>query len=106
VIICLYIDDLLIFGINFEGIQETKKYLTSQLETKDMNKVDTILGIKVNKHSEGYALSQSHYISKVLDKFKHLGIKEANTPYTTSMKLVQNIGRAMAQIEYVVPLEV
>ena len=68
---------------------------------KDMNEVDTILGIKVKKHSGGYALNQSHYISKVLDKFKHFGIKEANTLYDTSMKLVENQGRAMAQLERV-----
>ena len=65
-----------------------------------MNEVDTILGIKVKKHSRGYALNQSHYISKVLDKFKHLGIKQANTPYDTSMKLVENTRRAIAQPEY------
>jgi len=51
VIICLYVDDLLIFGTNLEGIQETKKYLASQFKMKDMDDVDTILGIKVQKHS-------------------------------------------------------
>ena len=48
---------------------------------KDLNKVDTISGIKVKKHSGGYALCQSHYIEKVLLKFKHLEIKVANTPF-------------------------
>ena len=32
VIICLYVDDLLIFGTNMEGIPETKKYLTSKFK--------------------------------------------------------------------------
>jgi len=101
VIVCIYVDDLLIFGTNLEGIdQETKKYLTSKFKMKDIKEMDTILGIKVKKHSEGYALNQSHYISKVLDKFKYLGIKEANKAYNTSMKLVENTGRAIAQIEY------
>jgi hypothetical protein len=45
---------------------------------KDLDEVNTILGIKVKKHSSGYALNQSHYIKKMLDKFKHLNIKEAN----------------------------
>ncbi|KAK3024292.1 hypothetical protein RJ639_043154 [Escallonia herrerae] len=36
---------------------------------KDLNEVDTVLGIKVKKHSGGYALSQSHYIEKMLLKF-------------------------------------
>ncbi|KAK3043124.1 hypothetical protein RJ639_000013 [Escallonia herrerae] len=69
VIICLYVDDLLIFGTNLEGIFETKEYLNSRFKMKDLNEIDTVLGIKVKKHSGGYALSQSHYIEKMLLKF-------------------------------------
>jgi len=36
----------------------------------------------------------------LLDKFKHLGIKEANTPYDTIMKLVEKTGTTIAQLEY------
>jgi hypothetical protein len=56
VIVCLYVDDMLIFGTNMKGVCETKKYLTSLFKMKDLNEVDTILGIKVKKHSGGYAL--------------------------------------------------
>jgi len=70
-------DYMLIFSTN---MIETEKYLTSIFKMKDLNEVDTILGIKVKKHSSGYALNQSHYIEKMLDKFKHLNIKKANTP--------------------------
>jgi hypothetical protein len=66
---------LLIFGTNMEGISETKKYLTSKFKMKDLKEVDTILGIKVKKFSEGYALCQSHYIEKIFLKFQHLEIK-------------------------------
>jgi hypothetical protein len=56
VIICLYVDDLLMFGTNMSGISETKKYLTSKFKMKDLKEVDTILGVKVKKFSGGYAL--------------------------------------------------
>ena len=75
VIICLYVDDLLIVGTNMNGVTETKKYLVSSFKMKDLNEIDTILGIKVKKHSGGFALCQSHYIERVLLKFKHLGFK-------------------------------
>jgi hypothetical protein len=78
VIICLFIDDMLIFSTNMIEIVETKRYLTSIFKMKDLDEVNTILGIKVKKHSSGYALNQSHCIKKMLDKFKHLNIKEAN----------------------------
>ena len=48
----------------------------------------------------GFALCQSHYINKILNKFKHLNIKEANTLYDVSSKLTENTGRSVAQIEY------
>ena len=56
VIVCLYEDDMLIFGTNMLGVCETKKYLASVFKMKDLNEVDTILDIKVKRHSEGYAL--------------------------------------------------
>ncbi|KAK3038207.1 hypothetical protein RJ639_029647 [Escallonia herrerae] len=53
VIICLYVDDLLIFGTNLEGIFETKEYLNSRFKMKDLNEVDTVLGIKVRRTTLG-----------------------------------------------------
>ena len=56
VIVCLYVDDMLIFGTNMLGVCETKKYLASMFKMKDLNEADTILGIKVKRYSEAYAL--------------------------------------------------
>ena len=56
VIICLYMDDMLIFGTNMKHVCETKKYLSFMFQMKDLNEVDTILGIKIKRHSEGFAL--------------------------------------------------
>jgi len=100
VIICLYVDDMLIYSINMIGIVETKRYLTSIIKMKDLGKVDTILDIKVKKQSNGYALNQSHYIEKMLDKFKHLNIEEVNTLFDSSMKLNDYCDKAVAQLEY------
>ncbi|GJX43983.1 retrovirus-related pol polyprotein from transposon TNT 1-94 [Tanacetum coccineum] len=100
VVICLYVDDMLIIGITFDGILETKSYLSSNFKMKDLGEVDTILGDKVRRTNNQISLSQSHYISKILTKFRHLNIKECNTPFETSVKLEVNSGRAVAQLEY------
>jgi len=105
VIICLYVDDMLIFSTNIIGIVETKRYLTSIFKMKDLGEVDTILRIKVKKHSSGYTLNQSYYIEKMLDKFKHLNIKEANTPFDFSMKLNDYCDKVIAQLEYASAIE-
>ena len=100
VIICLYVDDMPIIGTNMDGVNDTKAYLSSKLQMKDLGVVDKILGVKVKRHSGGFALCQSHYIEKTLTKFNHLHIKEANTPYDVSIHLNENLGRVVAQVEY------
>ena len=100
VVMCLYVDDILIIGTNLEIISETKKYLSSNFKMKDLGEVDTILGIKVKRTDSQISLSQSHYIEKVLTKFQHLNIKEYNTPFDPSVKLKVNSERAVAQLEY------
>ncbi|XP_074277189.1 secreted RxLR effector protein 161-like [Silene latifolia] len=82
------------------GIQETKNYLTSVFQMKDLNEVDTILGIKVIRHDTGYILNQTHYIKKLLEKFRHLGIKETNSPFDSSVKLPDQCDRIIGQLEY------
>ena len=100
VIVCLYVDDMLIFGTNMKGVRKIKKYISSMFQMKDSNEVDTILGIKIKKHNKVFALCQSHYVEKVLQRFEHLNIKEANTSFDRSIQLSENTGRAITQLEY------
>ncbi|RVW29758.1 Retrovirus-related Pol polyprotein from transposon TNT 1-94 [Vitis vinifera] len=88
--VCLYVDDMLILSDDMKGIIETKRFLSSTFKMKDLGEVDTILGIKVKRNSGGYALNQNHYIEKVVSKFSHLKIKDANTPFDSSIKLEKN----------------
>ena len=64
-------------------------------QMNDLNEVDTILGIKIKRHSEGFALCQFYYVEKVLQRFGHLNIKEANTPFDLSIKLGENTRRTI-----------
>lgn len=91
---------MLIISSNMDGLLDTKKFLTSTFKMKDLVLVDTILGIKVRRNNGGYELSQTHYIKKMLDKFKHLNFKEVTTPFEHAVKLQKNNGRAMTQLEY------
>ena len=67
VILCLYVDDILIFGISLNVIKEVKEFLSQSLEMKDLGETDVILNIKLIKESNGgVILTQSHYVEKVL----------------------------------------
>ena len=98
VIICLYVDDMLIIGSNIEMIKTTKKMLNSKM--KDMGVADVILGIKISKTSEGYTLSQSHYVEKILSKFGKHDDRPAMTPIDPSLHLFKNTGKDISQLEY------
>lgn len=69
VVICLYVDDMLIISTTLDGISKTKSYLSSNFKMKDLGEVDTILGVKVRRTNDQISLSQAHYIEKILTKF-------------------------------------
>ena len=95
---------MLIVGNDMKGVIETKGFLSSIFKMKDLGEVDTILGIRITRNSGGYVLSQSHYIERVLNKFSHSKLKEANTQFDPSIKWVKNVGRGVAQIEYAIAI--
>ena len=54
VIICLYIDDILIIGSNISCVNETKKFVSSKFDMKDLGEADVILGIKIIRKEGSY----------------------------------------------------
>ena len=66
VIICLYVNDVLIFGTDYESIENTKNFLSSSFDMKDLGIVDVILEIRIVRNENGLVLNQSHYIEKFL----------------------------------------
>ncbi|KAH9715705.1 hypothetical protein KPL71_021156 [Citrus sinensis] len=100
VIICLYVDDMLIFGTDSESIKLTKSLLSSNFDMKDMGLADVILGIKIIKNENGLVLTQSHYIEKILKKFNYYDCKSVSTPFDSNIRLYPNTGRSVSQLEY------
>ncbi|KAL0434586.1 UNVERIFIED_CONTAM: Retrovirus-related Pol polyprotein from transposon TNT 1-94 [Sesamum radiatum] len=99
IIVCLYVDDMLIMGSNRDVILTTKRMLTKHFDMKDMGLAD-VIGIKISKTSDGLALSQSHYIENILKKFKAYDSPPAKTPVDLNLHLAKNKGESEGQIEY------
>ena len=53
VILCLYVDDILIFGNNINVIEEVKDFLSSNFEMKDLGETDVILNTKLLREGNG-----------------------------------------------------
>ncbi|GJZ94301.1 zinc finger, CCHC-type containing protein [Tanacetum coccineum] len=100
VIICLYVDDMRIFGTDQNQVDKTKKFLSSMFSMKDMREADVILGIKIKRENKGIVITQSHYIEKILKNFNHEDCSSVSTPIDPVEKLMLNIGKPMDQLEY------
>ncbi|KAK2382392.1 hypothetical protein QL285_069931 [Trifolium repens] len=99
-IVCLYVDDLLIFGSNISAINAVKSLLSNNFDMKDLGEASVILGIKITRSKDGITLDQSHYVEKILKKYNYFDCKPACTPYDSSVKLFKNTGESVRQTEY------
>ena len=90
VIVCLYVDDMLIIGSDDKMIAFTKNLLNSRFDMKDMGLADVILGIKIKRTSKGLILSQSHYVDNILGKFDKDNFGIAKTLVDVTLHLSKN----------------
>ena len=100
VILCLYVDDMLIVGSDDDMIKSTKNMLKFKFDMKDMGLADVILGIKISRASNGLILNQTHYVDKILRKFNKEDNTTSKTPLNTSIHLSKNRGEGISQVEY------
>ena len=100
VILSLYVDDILIFGTSLDIVCETKSFLGSNFDMKDMGEASVILGIRIIRKNDGILLTQEHYIQKLPRKFGYFEEKPVSTPYDASTQLKKNVGESIRQSEY------
>ena len=86
----VYVDDTLILGTNIEIIKSMKRMLSNSIDMKDRGVADVILRIKIIRTPDGISLSQSHYVDKMIERFKDHGIKENTNPFLPHVHLHKN----------------
>ncbi|GKD36829.1 zinc finger, CCHC-type containing protein [Tanacetum coccineum] len=69
-------------------------------EHQDIGEVNVILSIRIKCEDKGITITQSHYIEKILKKFKCDDCCPVSTPLDPTIKLMPNTGRAVDQLEY------
>lgn len=87
IIIAVYVDDILIFYNNEKEKDSVKNELKRKFEMKDLGKIDSFLGMKINRLEEEISVDQSDYIDAVLKKFGMSDCKPVKTPLPTGLKL-------------------
>ena len=100
VIVCLYVDDMLIVSSDDKMITSTKNMLNSRFDIKDMGLADVILRIKIKRTSDGFILSQSHYVDNILGKFDKDNSGISSTLGDATLYQSKNKGESVSQVEY------
>jgi len=95
VIMCLYVDGILIIGTSMNVINETKLLLAHNFDMEDLRGADVTLGFKIQQMHERIGIS--HYIEKVLKRFSHFDCKSVSAPFSARRQLVKNIDESVAQ---------
>lgn len=68
-IICLYVDDLMLTGSNMQDIEEFKSVMKSEFEMTDLGKLAYFLGMEILITSKGLILHQTKYAIEILKNF-------------------------------------
>jgi hypothetical protein len=90
ILICLYVDDLLITGSNTESIEKFKGRLKVEFEMSDLGKLNYFLGLEFHYASDSIVLHQRKYIEDVLRRFQMENCNIAETPMEANLKLPRN----------------
>lgn len=96
VIIAIWVDDLILFGKNMDGINELKRLLKGEFEMKDMGELQYFLGIQVhrNRKIRQLQIHQHGYVNMILKRFGMEDSSPAPTPTATGTKLVKLTGES------------
>jgi len=100
VIVCLYVDDILILNINDYMIKITKKILINKFNIKNLGVADVIIEIKFFLISNRLLLSQYHYVEKILENFSKNNNNTIKTLIDISVYLSKNSGKRINQLKY------
>ena len=90
VIICLFVDYLLIFGTNLDIVHDAKCFLPSIFAMKDLSEENIILGIKILRDNNCITLLQSYYAEKILKKFIYFNMSSMSTLFYSKVHLIKN----------------
>lgn len=101
VIIAIYVDDLLIFGISTKAIEEVKNAIKERFDIKDLGVTRRCLGINIRRTPSSIKLNQSDYAQNIAKQFRFGESKPVSTPIdnSTYASLFEN-GKPMPNREW------
>lgn len=93
IILCLYVDDILLARSNIDHIKRLKQWLAHPFAMKDLGAAKQIHGMKIcrDRRNTKLILSQVDYVEKVLQRFYMTNTKPVNTPSPSHLKFTKDM---------------
>jgi hypothetical protein len=88
VILVLYVDDILLASSDNNLLYETKRFLSSNFDIKDLSDASYVLGIGIHRDriKEVLGLSKKAYIEKMLKRYNMHECSTTSVPFTKDDK--------------------
>jgi hypothetical protein len=82
IFLILYVDDILLASSDVSLLRETKRFLSSNFDMKDLGEASFVLGIEIHRdrRKRVLGLSQKAYLEKVLKKFSMHACNPTSAP--------------------------
>ena len=96
ILLLLYVDDMIITGDDFSGIQELKVFFNRQFEMKDLGHLSYFLGLEITHSTDGLYITQAKYASKLLSRAGLTDSKTVDTPVELNAHLTPTGGKPLS----------
>ncbi|KAI3714929.1 hypothetical protein L6452_21891 [Arctium lappa] len=83
----IYVDDIIFGSTNQKYCDKFSELMKSEFEMSLMGELTFFLGLQVKQTSEGTFISQTKYVSEILEKYKLNDSTSMKTPLATGVKL-------------------
>ena len=90
VILLVYVDDVLLFGMD-EDIERISKRLSEIFTVTDLGRCTHFLGVKVEYRDDGVFMSQSAYVQKIIEYANMSNAKHTKYPLPLSHPLYEEV---------------
>lgn len=91
IVLVVYVDDILLVGVNVSELDDLKSFLDSQFKIKDLGSVH-FLGLEITSHHDGYLMTQQKFTSELLAEFHCDHYSPVSTLLNASLKLTIDMG--------------
>ncbi|KAL0347883.1 UNVERIFIED_CONTAM: hypothetical protein Scaly_1804300 [Sesamum calycinum] len=90
-VLLVYVDGILVEGNSEEMILDVKQYLDNLFTIKDLGIAKYFLGLEIAKSPQVIAVTQTKYITYILQDMGHSQAKTVTTPYLQALNFQQEL---------------